>query len=106
MLSIGKVGAGTGGYYVDAVADGTDVGRAEFLALLDNRNPTTGEKLAARRGKIAAYDLTFSAPKSVSLRAALIDDPTIAAAVRAAQHRAVESSLDWLQDEVPAIQRK
>src|SRR5262245_15503075 len=56
-----------------------------FDAFLRNRDPRTGEKLTAARGKRrAAVDFTFSPPKSVSLAAILGGDERIIDAVREA----------------------
>ena len=40
-----------------------------FMALMEGRDPRTGEQLrrVGGRSKVAAFDLTFSAPKSVSV---------------------------------------
>jgi len=45
------------------------VGREEFIALCDNLNPATGEKLTLRmkERRRTSYDFTFNCPKSVSL---------------------------------------
>jgi TrwC relaxase len=46
-----------------------DVDKAGFAALMEGRHPGTGERLKrlGGRSKVAAFDLTFSAPKSVSV---------------------------------------
>src|SRR2546426_205324 len=73
----------------------------EFLALCENRNPQTGERLTQRlnhtrrsKGKETAnrrvfYDFTFSPPKSVSILALVAED----ARVVEAQHRALRIAL-------------
>src|SRR5579863_9763667 len=100
MLSIGKLALGQHLYYERQVAHGEDdyysgkgevpgewvgggakalglsggVGVAQFGALiagLDPRNPDIRLRSSERDPKIAALDLTFSAPKSVSVLAAL-----------------------------------
>ena len=50
-----------------------------FMALMDGRDPGTGERLkrVGGRSKVAAFDLTFSAPKSVSVLFA-IGEPGLA----------------------------
>ena len=52
-----------------------------------------GRKVDVRR---AGYDLTFSAPKSVSVLAALAPEP-VAAQLRAAHAAAVDDTLAWLE---------
>lgn len=48
---------------------------AELAAVLAGDDPSTGECLAARQArKVPGFDLTFPAPKSVSLLWALADD--------------------------------
>lgn len=109
MLSIGKVGMARGQqlYYEEQVAKGREdyyagkgeapgrwAGRgAQFLglegeldverlkALMDGKHPATGERLAVRSGNAstAAIDMTFSAPKSVSVLFAIGDEELSAA---------------------------
>jgi conjugative relaxase-like TrwC/TraI family protein len=126
MLSIGKLGAGQERYYLDKVAEGAEdyysgEGEAEgqwigdaaaelglegkvdgeaLTAMLTGADPATGEPLGLRhvagRGPVPGFDLTFSAPKSVSLTWALGGEE--AGAEVAEAHRAsVEAALDYLQ---------
>jgi conjugative relaxase-like TrwC/TraI family protein len=101
MLSIGKLGVGQERYYTEKVAEGAgdyysgegeaegywigsaaaDLGLAGkvdpegLTAMLTGRHPTSGEPLGLRqlagRGPVPGFDLTFSAPRSVSLTWAL-----------------------------------
>ena len=101
MLSIGKLGAGQHRYYLDKVAEGAEdyysgEGEAEgywlgdaaedlglqgkvdpdqLVAMLTGNNPATGDPLGLKQSQAASpvpgFDLTFSAPKSVSLTWAL-----------------------------------
>jgi conjugative relaxase-like TrwC/TraI family protein len=119
VLSIGKIGGGNGdpSYYLDAVASGQEdyytgsgeapgtwvgrgaaarglEGRVEddtFLHLLD---PTDGNN----NKSVLAYDLTFSAPKSVSILYGVADDETSRLA-RAAHDAAVRDALGYLERE-------
>jgi conjugative relaxase-like TrwC/TraI family protein len=124
MLSIGKLGAGQQSYYLDAVADGAEdyyvhrgeapgrwtgggaavlglggVVSAEGLsAALAAQDPSTGEQLGRplpRRG-VPGFDLTFSAPKSMSVLAAL-GTADVADRVRAAHDAAVLDALAYLE---------
>jgi conjugative relaxase-like TrwC/TraI family protein len=123
MLSIGKLGKGQEGYYLSKVAEGKEdyysgegeeagqwlgdaaaelglsgvVEADQLVSMLTGINPATGEPLGLRAGpSVPGFDLTFSAPKSVSLTWAL-GDPEAAAQVKAAHLRSVESALDYMQ---------
>ena len=71
----------------------------ELRALVEGRHPVTGEDLLARSRprKVRAFDLTFSAPKSVSLLWAFGSEP-VAGQVAAAHREAVEAALGFLED--------
>jgi conjugative relaxase-like TrwC/TraI family protein len=116
VLSIGKVGGGNGDprYYIDTVAQGKDdyythrgeaqgqwhgtgaqdrgldgaVEDEQFLNLLTE--PTANPK------KVLAYDLTFSAPKSVSVIYG-IGDREVSTAAREAHDEAVRDALDYME---------
>ncbi|HET9592598.1 MAG TPA: MobF family relaxase [Solirubrobacterales bacterium] len=125
MLSIGKMGAGQEGYYLGKVAEGAEdyysgEGEAEgywlgdgaedlglqgkvdpdqLVSMLTGTNPASGEPFGLRHvegGAVPGFDLTFSAPKSVSLAWALGGHP-VAAEVKAAHAEAVRAGLDYLQ---------
>jgi conjugative relaxase-like TrwC/TraI family protein len=126
MLSIGKLGAAGGAeYYLDKVANSVDdyyLGRgeapgrwigktAEVSGLAGTVDPralrnllaglsATGESLGLqlRPGRLPGYDLTFSAPKGVSLLWAF-GSGDVADAVSAAHDRAVAAVLDHLSTE-------
>ncbi|HET7455981.1 MAG TPA: MobF family relaxase [Solirubrobacterales bacterium] len=127
MLSIGKMGAGQEGYYLGKVAEGAEdyysgEGEAEgywlgdaaddlglqgkvdpdqLVAMLTGTNPASGEPLGMQHvadGPVPGFDLTFSAPKSVSLLWALGGSP-VGAEVKEAHAAAVESALGYMQRE-------
>jgi conjugative relaxase-like TrwC/TraI family protein len=128
MLSIGKLGKGQEGYYLSKVAEGAEdyysgegeeagqwlgdaarelglsgeVEADQLVAMLTGTNPATGEPLGlisvSGRGPVPGFDLTFSAPKSVSLTWAL-GGPKVAAEVKAAYQRSVEVALNYMQRE-------
>jgi conjugative relaxase-like TrwC/TraI family protein len=87
----------------DAPAVGED-----FIALMEGRHPGTGEWLrpagadGARGGGI---DVTFSAPKSVSVVWAL-GDPWQREQIEAAHAKAVERSMSYLKERVPLVRRR
>ena len=94
MVTIGKLGKGQETYYLDSVAGGADeyysgegeapgrwsgagaaelglagkVQREQLGAVLAARDPRTGEMLPpfVRKDRVPGFDVTFSAPKSVS----------------------------------------
>ncbi|MGH8931785.1 MAG: MobF family relaxase [Egibacteraceae bacterium] len=70
----------------------------QFLDLLACRHPDTGDKLKARQNTVVlGFDLTFSAPKSVSALYALGDDRIQTAVLRAHEHACAEG-LAHLED--------
>jgi conjugative relaxase-like TrwC/TraI family protein len=128
MLSIGKLGKGQESYYLEKVAEGAEdyysgegeeagqwlgdaarelglsgeVDPDQLVAMLTGMNPATGEPLGllavSGKGPVPGFDLTFSAPKSVSLTWAL-GGPGAAAQVKAAHWRSVEVALGYMQRE-------
>ncbi len=75
-----------------------------FAALVGGRHPTSGLTLPVRRTSVAAYDLTFSAPKSVSILFAL-GGPEMAEAVVGAHRAAVEVSIGYVERRAVAARR-
>ncbi len=132
MLSIGKLTVEQSRYYERQVAQGRDdyySGRGEspgrwtgagaetiglsgrvdddgFMALMDGRDPGTGERLkrVSGRSKVAAFDLTFSAPKSVSVLFA-IGESGLAGALVEAHESAVDAALGYLEREACRVRR-
>jgi conjugative relaxase-like TrwC/TraI family protein len=131
VLSIGKLGPGGETYYEQNVARGADdyyAGRGEspgrwlgrgaealglegvvpdgaLTALVAGNHPVTGERLRSRPvTKVAVLDLTFSAPKSLSVIHALGDERT--AAVLASCHdEATDAAVGYLQDVAMYVRR-
>ena len=128
MLTIGKLGASPDqlGYYEQQVAQGMEdyfsgrgeapgrlvggragllgvtgqVNREGFMRAMHGCDPRTGERLKPEHGrtKVAAFDLTFSAPKSVSVLFAIADEHT-AAALMEAHRRAVQAAFAYVERE-------
>jgi conjugative relaxase-like TrwC/TraI family protein len=123
MLGIRRIAAGRADYYLGDLAaelplDGRGAGRwtgaaacdlgldgavpveaDQFRSLLAGRHPRTGRPLpleAGGRRRVAGFDLTFSAPKSVSVVFALGGDE-VARAVVAAHTEAVAGALGYLE---------
>lgn len=127
MLRVAKMGPGGHHYYLAVVPEeGTGVeapGRwtgtladaaglagpvdGERLgAFLAGVEPTSGRPLSPhhRRVRVAAFDLTVSAPKSVSLLQAL-GDPDVAAEVAAGHRAAVDAAADYVERRAVAVRR-
>ncbi len=125
MLSIGSA---TGRYYADLAREdyyhaggeppglwhgteaerfgvGGKVDRNEFLRLCEGYSADGKEKLVRNAGtdsRRAGWDLTFSAPKSVSVVWALADDIT-RKEIQDAQREAVKKALDYLEREAGQV---
>ena len=128
MLSIGKLGTGQGMYYLEKVAEGAEdyysgegetpgrwtgdaaaelglsgeVEADQLTGMLTGHGPASGEPLGLRavggRGPVPGFDLTFSAPKSVSLLWGL-GGPIAGVEVNQAHRAAVDAALNYLQRE-------
>jgi conjugative relaxase-like TrwC/TraI family protein len=73
--------------------------RGQLGTLLQGKNPRTGEELPGARGRRpsnAGFDLTFTAPKSVSVLLA-VGDERVREAILAAHDRGVRAGLDYLE---------
>ena len=133
MLSIGKLALGQQRYYEQSVAQGQDdyysgrgeapgewtgsgagelglrgrVSAGQFNALLEGADPRDmGERLRAGNSEpsIAAFDLTFSAPKSVSVLFAVAPGE-VSAQLVAAHEDAVRAALSYLEREAVFVRR-
>jgi conjugative relaxase-like TrwC/TraI family protein len=80
------------------------VDKESFDQLCDNINPQTGEPLTAvtREGRRVGFDLTWSAPKSISVVHALTGDSAILDAFRDSIHE----TMDAMEKEMAARVRK
>jgi len=77
-----------------------EVAAKDFATLSYGFDPRTGAKLVQNAGgkdRVAGFDLTFSAPKSVSVSWAIADDKT-ASIIEAAHDHAVAKGLDFIQE--------
>jgi conjugative relaxase-like TrwC/TraI family protein len=79
------------------------VAPADLRAVLEGADPRTGQNLVGWR-KRPGYDLTLSAPKSVSLLWGLGDRST-AAAVAAAHEEAVDAAVAYMEDAACVVRR-
>jgi conjugative relaxase-like TrwC/TraI family protein len=88
--------------------DGEAVEGADFIALMEGRHPRSGRWLrpeGAGGGRGGGIDVTFSAPKSVSVEWALSDEEA-RRGIEAAHTRAVREALGYLTETVPTIRRR
>ena len=125
VLSISKLGTGQQQYYLDAVARGVEdyyagageapgewIGAAsvelgllgqvepvDLHAVLSGLDPATLVSLVRGNQKVPGFDLTFSAPKSVSVLWALADDRAVVRTIRDAHDAAVRAAIGWLEEE-------
>jgi conjugative relaxase-like TrwC/TraI family protein len=131
VLSIGKLALGQQAYYAKQVTRGRDdyysgrgeagewvgsgagelgldgpVSAGEFTALegRDPRAPETRLRASSRQPEVAALDLTFSAPKSVSVMFAVAARDASAALVEC-HEEAVKAALSFLEDEAVFVRR-
>jgi conjugative relaxase-like TrwC/TraI family protein len=85
---------------------GGEVGVEGILRLLSGQNPASGhalrQPLASR--SVAGFDLTFGAPKSVSVVFAIADE-TVVENIRAAHEAAVHEALGYLEREACRARR-
>jgi conjugative relaxase-like TrwC/TraI family protein len=133
VLSVGKLVLGQQRYYEQQVANGADdyytgrgeaagewtgagaselgltgrVGADQFTALLEGSDPRAPE-VRLRAGvsdpEVAALDLTFSAPKSVSVLFA-VAPPEVAGGLVDCHERAVRAAVGWLEAEAVFVRR-
>jgi conjugative relaxase-like TrwC/TraI family protein len=133
VLSIGKIALGQHRYYEQQVAQGWDdyyagrgeapgewVGRGadalglggrvsaeQFSALvagLDPRDRKSRLRSSDRDPKVAALDVTFSAPKSVSVLAAVAPDG-LAGELISAHEQALRAALSYVEDSAVQVRR-
>lgn len=103
-----EAGASTSGQWFGQAA--TRLGLAgkveqkQFHQLCDNRRPDTGEKLNPRENKNrkVGYDITFSAPKSVSLLQGVVGDSRITTVFQ----QAVRETMQYIESEAHVRVRK
>jgi conjugative relaxase-like TrwC/TraI family protein len=87
---------------------GEPVSGEDFIALMEGRHPETGEWLrpeGAGGGRGGGIDVTFSAPKSVSVVWAL-GDAWQRERIEAAHARAVEQAVLYMRERVPLVRRR
>jgi conjugative relaxase-like TrwC/TraI family protein len=129
MLTIAKLRRGNEDYVLRAVAAGAEdyyagsgeapgvwlgggaeslglageVGAEAFRAVLQGRDPASGNLLAKRKAQ--GFDLTFSAPKSVSVLWALAPDPVSRQVVAACHEEAIAAAMGWMESQASAVKR-
>ncbi len=83
-----------------------DVDKERWYSVLAGVDPMTGDVLSASQGrvKVSGFDLTFCAPKSVSLLAG-VGEKEVSLATVASHDRAVSTALDYLECHGMAVRR-
>ncbi len=128
VLRVAKVRTGGHGYYLEVAGNGTGTGveapgrwlgtgaaalglRGEVHgdalgAVLRGDDPLTLRRLGRSHDRVtvAGFDLSFCAPKSVSMLHAL-SPPEVAGEVLAAHERAVDAALDYVERRAVAVRR-
>ena len=129
VLRVAKVARGGHGYYLEVAGDGVGGGveapgrwvgsgagalglegvvtEQAIAAVWRGDDPVTAARLGRfhDRVEVAAFDLTFCAPKSVSLLHAL-GPPDVRDAAGAAHGRAVDAALDYVERRAVAVRRR
>lgn len=88
--------------------EGSGVDGADFIALMEGRHPTSGSWLrreGAGGGRGGGIDVTFSAPKSVSVTWGLGDEHE-RERIEQAHHSAVEQAIGYMTETVPTVRRR
>jgi conjugative relaxase-like TrwC/TraI family protein len=124
VLCIAKVRPGGHTYYLEVVETGAEspgqwlgerterlglrgvLGPSELEAVLTGADPFSGNRIGRShdRVKVAGFDLTFCAPKSVSLLHAL-GEPDVAAEVRSGHETAVCEAFSYVERRSLAVRR-
>jgi len=92
------------GKLADQLGLGGHISKKEFNALVDNINPETGEKLTVRNttNRIAGYDFTFNAPKSLSILYEMTEDQRLLNSFR----DAVSKTMQHIEEDMETRVRK
>ena len=80
---------------------GGSVKKREFIQLLSGNLPNKQEISTNKKGKTPGVDLTFSAPKSVSLACFLGDEDRI----KRAHDEAIKATMEWAENECVQVRR-
>jgi conjugative relaxase-like TrwC/TraI family protein len=93
------VGAGSAGLGLSGTPD-----PGALEAVLAGRSPSSGRALRRHDTEVSGYDLTFAAPKSVSIAFGLCD-PATAGTVEAAHAAAVEEAFGYMATRAASVRR-
>jgi conjugative relaxase-like TrwC/TraI family protein len=122
VLRLSKLGPGRESYYLQSVGIeppghwigkateqaglGSEVGAQELSALLSGRDPFSGEVLGSARNRVtvAGFDLTFAAPKSVSLLQGIAEEP-VAQSVLEGHRAAVTAAVSYVENRALGVRR-
>ncbi|MHB8220542.1 MAG: MobF family relaxase [Acidimicrobiales bacterium] len=93
------LGAGAAGLGLSRQVD-----RGDLEAVLSGVNARTGRALVAHRGSVSGFDLTFTAPKSVSILMAM-GAPDVHECVLEGHRAAVDGAMDYLAGHGVGVRR-
>ena len=99
-------GGGAKALGLEGTVDGDDL-RAVLAGLRPKGAGLTpnGETLHPHPRRVPGFDLTFKAPKSVSVLYAVSDDPRVQGAIIEACESAIRDTIAWLERDVMAVRR-
>lgn len=100
------VGVGAQRLGLDGVVDADDL-RAVLAGLAPGTGGLTpnGETVRTHPRRVPGFDLTFKAPKSVSVLYAVTDDPRVQGQIIEAGEAAVRQAVGWLEREAICVRR-
>ena len=100
------LGAGAERLGLEGAVDADDL-RAVLAGIAPGTGGLTPDGLTVRthRRRVPGFDLTFKAPKSVSVLYAVSDDPRVQGAILDAGETAVRAALAWLEREAIWVRR-
>lgn len=100
------VGGGPAGLGLDGAVDGASL-RAVMAGLAPGCGGLTpnGTRPIASARRVPGFDLTFKAPKSVSVLYAVSDDPRVQGAIIDAGETAIDAVVTWLEQEAIRVRR-
>jgi conjugative relaxase-like TrwC/TraI family protein len=100
--------AGQGAQRLDltGAVEGSDL-RAVLAGIAPNTGGLSpnGEEIRPYARRVPGFDLTFKAPKSVSVLCAISDDPRVQGAIIDASETALRDTIGWLEREAMAVRR-
>ena len=97
------------GYWLGGLADALGVSGSvqakDFISLLGGCDPQTGKKLVGtHKGRVPAYDMTLSTPKSLDI-VRLAATSEVRAAIDRCEEKAIREVIDYIESNLPMVRR-